>query len=45
VTKASVANVAQTLTLDQDTLIERGGRIAPQQLAAILAGIDVVLGR
>jgi mRNA interferase MazF len=43
--KDSVANVSQLLTIDRGTLTERIGRLAKPQLDAILAGIDMVLGR
>jgi mRNA interferase MazF len=41
----SVANVSQILTLDRSRLTEQVGRIAAARLDAILAGIDIVLGR
>lgn len=41
----SVANVSQIIALDRSLLTERVGRLAPKQLAQILHGIDVVLGR
>ena len=43
--KDSVANVSQLLTIDRGTLTERIGRLSKPQLDAILAGIDMVLGR
>jgi mRNA interferase MazF len=43
--KDSVANVSQIIALDRSLLSERVGRLAPKQLAQILHGIDVVLGR
>ena len=43
--KDSVANASQVITLDRLLLTERVGRLAPRQLAQILHGIDVVLGR
>jgi mRNA interferase MazF len=43
--KDSVANVSQVLTLDRGQLMERVGRLSRSKLSAILAGIDIVLGR
>lgn len=43
--KDSVANVSQILTLNRSLLSERAGRVGPKQLAQILHGVDVVLGR
>ena len=43
--KDSVANVSQIVALDRSLLTERVQRLAPKQLAQILHGIDVVLGR
>ncbi|MDX2054647.1 MAG: type II toxin-antitoxin system PemK/MazF family toxin [Polyangiaceae bacterium] len=43
--KASVANVSQILTLDRAQLDERVGSLSRGKLAAVLAGIDVVLGK
>ncbi|MCA1571598.1 MAG: type II toxin-antitoxin system PemK/MazF family toxin [Chloroflexi bacterium] len=43
--KDSVANVSQIVTIDHDVLSEHAGRVSPAQLALILGGIDVVLGR
>ena len=43
--KESVANVSQILTMDKDFLIERVGKIFQSKLHLILSGIDVVLGR
>jgi mRNA interferase MazF len=43
--KASVANVSQLLTIDRSTLIDRVGKLSERPFSAILAGIDVVLGR
>jgi mRNA interferase MazF len=43
--KDSVANVSQIIALDRSLLTERVGRLGPKQLAQILHGIDVVLGR
>jgi mRNA interferase MazF len=41
----SVANASQIITLDRSFLAERVGRLGPKQLAQVLHGIDVVLGR
>jgi mRNA interferase MazF len=41
----SVANVSQLLTLDRSRLTDRVGKLSTAQLAAILVGIDVMLGR
>lgn len=43
--KDSVANVSQIVTLDRSILTERAGRLSRAQLALVLAGIDIVLGR
>ena len=43
--KDSVANVSQILTVDREQLEERVGSLSRGKLAAVLAGIDVVLGR
>ena len=43
--KDSVANVSQIIALDRSLLSERVGRVGPKQLAQILHGVDVVLGR
>ena len=43
--KDSVANVSLIVALDKGQLTERAGRLPRRQLDAILAGIDVVLGR
>jgi mRNA interferase MazF len=43
--KDSVANASQIVTIDRSFLTERVGRLGPKQLAQILCGIDVVLGR
>lgn len=43
--KDSVANVSQIITLDRSLLTEKMGRLGPKQLAQVLHGIDVVLGR
>jgi mRNA interferase MazF len=43
--KDSVANVSQIVSLDRTVLTERVGRLAHSDLALVLAGIDLVLGR
>lgn len=43
--KDSVANVSQVVTLDRELLTERVGRLSKKQLELVLAGLDVVLGR
>lgn len=43
--KDSVANVSLIVALDRSLLSNRVGRLAAKQLAQILHGIDVVLGR
>jgi mRNA interferase MazF len=43
--KDSVANVSQIQTIDRGSLTDRVGRLDERQLNAILAGIDVMLGR
>lgn len=43
--KDSVANVSQIVTLDRDVLTERVGRVSKRQLELVLAGLDLVLGR
>jgi mRNA interferase MazF len=43
--KDSVANVSQLVTVDTEMLTERVGAIDRRQFLLVLAGIDVVLGR
>ena len=43
--KDSVANVSQITTLDREVLTERLCRLTSNQLTAVLAGIDTLLGR
>jgi mRNA interferase MazF len=43
--KESVANVSQIVTLDRELLTERVGRVSKKQLELVLAGVDIVLGR
>jgi mRNA interferase MazF len=44
-TKDSVANVSQILTVDREMLTECVGKLSSARLRLILAGLDVVLGR
>lgn len=41
----SVANVSQIFAVDRERLRERVGQLSAAQLAAVLTGIDTVLGR
>jgi mRNA interferase MazF len=43
--KDSVANASQIISIDRSFLAERIARLPPKQLAQILYGIDVILGR
>ena len=43
--KDSVANVSQIVALDRAALMERVEQLSERHLAAILVGVDVVLGR
>ena len=43
--KESVANVSQVITLDKSLLTERSAKLPQAKLELILAGIDIVLGR
>jgi len=43
--KDSVANVSQIVALDRGVLGERVGRLSGRDLALVLSGVDVVLGR
>ncbi|MFM8727062.1 MAG: type II toxin-antitoxin system PemK/MazF family toxin [Planctomycetaceae bacterium] len=43
--RQSVANVSLIVAIDKSVLTEQVGRLPRKQLAAVLAGIDVVLGR
>ena len=45
VSKDSVANVSQIVTLDRALLTERVGRVSKKQLELVFAGVDIVLGR
>jgi mRNA interferase MazF len=44
-TRDSVANVSQIVTLDRSSLTERIGKLPKSILALVLDGIEVVLGR
>jgi mRNA interferase MazF len=41
----SVANVSQLVTLDREALMDRVGSVGSRRLEAVLAGIDIMLGR
>jgi len=43
--KDSVANVSQVVAVDRSVLSERVGHLVEAELALVLAGIDLVLGR
>ena len=43
--KDSVANVSQIITLDRELLVEEIGKLSKRQLDLVLAGIDIILGR
>lgn len=43
--KASVANGSQVISIDRTFLVERTGILASKHFSQILYGIDVVLGR
>lgn len=43
--KDSVANVSQIISIDQSILSERVGRISLSQLHLILGGIDIILDK
>ncbi len=43
--KESVANVSQIVTLDKTDLTERAGKLPRSKLRLVLSGIDVILGR
>ena len=43
--KDSVANVSQIVTLDKSFLTERVGKLSAAKVELVLSGIDVVLGR
>lgn len=44
-TRDSVANASQLVTLDRSSLTERVGKLPPTKLGLILDGVAVVLGR
>jgi len=43
--KDSVANVSQIITIDKKCLTERAGKVAAGKLQAVLDGIGILLGR
>lgn len=43
--KDSVANVSQIVSLDREVLTERVGRVSKKQLELVFAGLDLVMGR
>jgi mRNA interferase MazF len=43
--KESVANVSQIVTLDKSKLTVRVGKLPKAKLELVLSGVDVVLGR
>ena len=43
--KDSIANVSQIVTIDKELLVERAGKLNPALLTQVLNGIDVVLGK
>ena len=43
--KDSVANPSQIVALDRRALVERVRRLEDRQLALVIRGIDIVLGR
>lgn len=43
--KDSVANGSQIITIDRALLTQRVGKLTPRNLATVMSGIDVVLGR
>jgi len=43
--KESVVNVSQIVTLDKSDLTERIGKVPKAKLELVLSGVDVVLGR
>lgn len=44
-TKDSVANVSQIVTLDRRLLVERVGSLPARKLKLVLDGVEIVLGR
>ena len=43
--KDSVANVSQVVTLDKLLLTERVGKLSTSKVELLLSGLDVILGR
>ena len=43
--KESVANVSQIVTLDKSLLAERSGKLPQVKLNLVLTGVNIVLGR
>ncbi|HEY9595206.1 MAG TPA: type II toxin-antitoxin system PemK/MazF family toxin [Spirochaetia bacterium] len=43
--KDSVANVSQIITIDKRTLTDRAGKLTSGKLQLVLSGIDLVLGK
>ena len=43
--KDSVANTSQIVTLDRDLLTEEVSKLSKRHLESILSGIDIILGR
>ena len=43
--KDSVANVSRIVTVDQDLLTERTGKVKRRHLDLVFAGLDLVMGR
>jgi mRNA interferase MazF len=43
--RGSVANVSLVTALDRTLLEERAGKLSPEKLDLVLAGVDIVLGR
>jgi mRNA interferase MazF len=43
--KRSVANVSQIVAVDRSVLTERSGHLAEAEIALVLSGIDLMLGR
>jgi mRNA interferase MazF len=43
--KDSVANVSQIITVDKRTLMERVGKLSQSKIELIFSGIDIILGR
>jgi mRNA interferase MazF len=44
-TKESVANVSQIVTVDRTTLTDRVGQLSRAKLELVLIGIEIVIGR